>query len=71
MTRFIFPYADNADLESVRFLFHELFVRSMIGLAEGESEVWMLESGPEHRVHIWRAEDGEESEEEDEGDNTE
>lgn len=71
VTRFIFPYADNAELESVRFLFHELFVRSMIGLAEGESEVWMLESGPEQRVHIWRAGDGEEAEEEDEGDETE
>jgi hypothetical protein len=66
VTRFIFPYEDNQELESVRFLFHELFVRSMIGLAEGESEVWMLESGPEQRVHIWRADDGEEAEEEDE-----
>jgi hypothetical protein len=31
----------------------------------------MLESGPEQRVHIWRAGDGEEAEEEDEGDETE
>jgi hypothetical protein len=70
VTRFIFPYENNGELEAVRFLFHELFVRSMIGLAEGESEVWMLESGTEQCVHIWRAEDGE-VEEEDKGDESE
>jgi hypothetical protein len=65
VTRFIFPYGNDEELERLRFLFHELFVRSMIGLAEGESQVWMLESGPEQRVHIWQAPDGQDEEGED------
>ncbi len=60
VTRFIFPYSTDEELEKLRFLFHELFVKSMISLAKGEQQVWMLESGPEHRVHIWQAEDDEE-----------
>lgn len=64
VTRFIFPYDSDEELETLRFLFHELFVRSMIVAAESESQVWMLESGPEQRVHIWQAADGEDEEEE-------
>ncbi len=63
VTRFIFPYETEDELEKLRFLFHELFVKSMILLAKGEQQVWMLESGPEQRVHIWQAEDGEDNEE--------
>jgi hypothetical protein len=55
VTRFIFPYEGEEELDRVRFLFHELFVGSMIDLAKGEQQVWMLESGPEQRVHIWQA----------------
>ncbi len=66
VTRFIFPYSTDEELEKLRFLFHELFVKSMISLAKSEQQVWMLESGPEHRVHIWQAEDDEE-----EGEHTE
>lgn len=55
VTRFIFPYDGDEELERIRFLFHELFVNSMIELAKSEQEVWMLESGPEQRVHMWQA----------------
>jgi hypothetical protein len=63
VTRFIFPYNTDEEFDQLRFLFHELFVKSMILLAKGEQQVWMLESGPEQRVHIWQAEgDDEEGE---------
>jgi hypothetical protein len=55
ITRFIFPYDSDKELGTVRFLFQELFVRSMIELVEGEGQIWMLENGPERRVHVWRA----------------
>jgi hypothetical protein len=62
VTRFIFPYDGDEELYRVRFLFHELFVGSMIALAKSEQQVWMLESGPEHRVHIWQADDEDDDE---------
>jgi hypothetical protein len=55
VTRFIFPYDTDDELETVRFLFQGLFVRSMIQLVEGEGQIWMLENGPDRRVHVWRA----------------
>ncbi len=64
VTRFIFPYDSDQELHTLRFLFHELFVKSMIEAAEDEQQVWMLESGPEQRVHIWKVEDGDEEEDE-------
>jgi len=63
VTRFIFPYDDDDDLEAISFLFEELFVESMIEAASEEKQIWMLEIGPEQRVHIWEAEDGDEDEE--------
>ena len=66
VTRFIFPYHDEAELGRVRYLFQALFVRSIIQLVNGEEQIWMLESGPRSRVHIWQAlddEDGDDAEE--------
>lgn len=60
ITRFIFPYDSDDELETIRFLFQELFVRSMIQLVEGEGQIWMIENGPDRRVHVWRAPDGDE-----------
>ena len=57
MIRFIFPYRDNNELETIRVLFDQLFVRSIIQLVNGEDQIWMLESGPQSRVHIWEAAD--------------
>lgn len=66
VTRFIFPYQSDEELERVRFLFQELFVRSIIQLADGEEQIWMLENGPQRRVHIWRAPDDDEEDDLDE-----
>ena len=55
MTRFIFPYETDEEVKTIRFLFQQLFVRSMIQLVEGEGQIWMIENGPERLVHIWRA----------------
>jgi hypothetical protein len=68
VTRFIFPYADAAELESIRYLFRVLFVRSIIQLVNGEEQIWMLETGPQNKVHIWAAlgeDDTDEDEDED------
>lgn len=59
VTRFIFPCEDQTEVEQVRFLFHNLFVRSIIQLINGEDEIWMVESGLKNCVHLWRASDAE------------
>jgi len=67
VTRFIFPYKDQDELEKVRYLFRALFVRSIIQLVNGEEQIWMLESGPQSRVHIWEAAAEMDDNEDDEG----
>ena len=54
VTRFIFPCAKEPDATLVRYFFDALFSKSIIQLINAEDEIWMLESGHEHRVHIWR-----------------
>lgn len=64
VARFIFPYGDEKELDNIRYLFRILFVRSIIQLVNGEEQIWMIETGPRNRVHIWQAleeeDDGEE-----------
>jgi len=43
---------DEANL--MRWLFGVLFVHSIVQLASGEDEIWMVESGMDSRLHIWR-----------------
>lgn len=38
----------------IRWLFGALFVRSVVQIVSGEDEIWMLESGMQNRLHIWR-----------------
>ena len=38
----------------IRWLFYELFVRSIVEVVDGEDEIWMLESGIRNKLHIWR-----------------
>ncbi|HEX5705494.1 MAG TPA: hypothetical protein VFX97_20000 [Pyrinomonadaceae bacterium] len=57
VTRFIFPYQDDDELAKIRLLFKKLFVRSIIQLVNGEEQIWMIESGPESKVHIWQSAD--------------
>lgn len=66
VTRFIFPYRNEEELNTIRHLFQTLFVRSIIQLVNGEEQIWMVESGPQSRVHIWHASDEENDEEDDE-----
>jgi hypothetical protein len=47
------PYADDRELERIRYLFGALFVRSASEVVKGEEQIWMIELGPENRVHIW------------------
>ena len=54
VTRFIFQCAEENEAELVRYFFEALFARSIIQLINAEDEIWMLESGVEYRVHIWR-----------------
>lgn len=71
VTRFIFPYENDKQLEDIRYLFRILFVRSIIQLVNGEEQIWMIETGPRNRVHIWQAlgeeDDGEDEVEDQEG----
>jgi hypothetical protein len=66
VTRFIFPYQNDAELTKVKFLFQNLFIRSIIQLVNGEEQIWMVESGSAgSQLHIWERlaeDDGEEEE---------
>ena len=55
VARFIFPYKSEDELHNVRLLFRILFVRSIIQLVNGEEQIWMIETGPQNRVHIWQS----------------
>jgi len=55
VARFIFPYKSADELQNIRYLFGILFVRSIIQLVNGEEQIWMIETGPENKVHIWES----------------
>jgi len=57
VTRFIFPCEDDEEAERVRYFFEALFTESIIQLINAEDEIWMVESGDEVRVHVWRVDD--------------
>jgi hypothetical protein len=68
VTRFIFPYQDDDELAKVKFLFQNLFIRSIIQLVNGEEQIWMIESGSAgNQLHVWERlteDSGEDDEEE-------
>ena len=45
----------------IRWFFGLLFVQSIVEVVNGEAEIWMVESGMRHRLHIWRVESKAES----------
>lgn len=54
ITRFIFPYDSDEELDQIKYLFEILFIRSIIQLVSGEDQIWMVESGSSaSRLHIW------------------
>ena len=44
------------EANQIRFIFKNLFVRSIQALVDGEDEIWMLESGITNRLYIWKNE---------------
>ena len=54
VTRFIFPCDDADEAERVRWFFDVLFVQSIIEVVNAEDEIWMVESGMQNRLHIWK-----------------
>jgi hypothetical protein len=38
----------------IRFFFNLLFVQSIVEFVAGEDEIWLLESGFENRLYIWK-----------------
>lgn len=63
VVRFILPcqktdvMSAEQDAELTRWFFEELFVQSILEVVNAEDEIWLLESGMQHRLHIWRAKD--------------
>lgn len=56
VTRFIFPCETDEEVELVRYVFNELFVQTIIQLINAEDQIWMVETGIQNRVHIWKVE---------------
>jgi hypothetical protein len=46
----------TTEAETLRWFFHALFVESVIQVVNGEAEIWMVESGMQNRLHIWKVE---------------
>jgi hypothetical protein len=44
----------SKDAKQIDWLFHELFVKSVVQVVNGEAEIWMVESGLRNRLHIWK-----------------
>jgi hypothetical protein len=64
VVRFIFPCGSEGDsqkaerrAEQIRWFFDKLFVETILEMVSGEDEVWLLESGMRHQLHIFKAED--------------
>lgn len=47
------------------FFFENLFVKSVLQLVNGEAEVWMVETGMNQRIWIWKVPDHDDEEEDD------
>jgi len=44
----------GSETQSIRYFFHLLFVQSIVEIVNGEDEIWLLESGYQSKLHIWR-----------------
>ncbi|OLS12167.1 MAG: hypothetical protein RBG13Loki_4233 [Promethearchaeota archaeon CR_4] len=44
----------NQEANRIRWLFDALFVKTIVELV-GEDQIWMVETGMQNRLHIWRA----------------
>ena len=48
------PGTINIKANQIRYIFKNLFVKSILELVNGEDEIWMLESGIRNRLYIWK-----------------
>ena len=62
VVRFIFPCPSGKNpteteiaAERIRWFFHKLFVETILEVVNGEDQVWLLETGMRHRLHIFKA----------------
>ncbi len=44
----------KGEANQIRYIFKNLFVKSILDLVNGEDEIWMLESGIRNRLYIWK-----------------
>jgi hypothetical protein len=49
--------AVRQEASMIRWFFNELFVQSILEVVNGEDEIWLLESGMQNQLHIYRIED--------------
>jgi hypothetical protein len=56
IVRFIFPCSNDSEIEmkQISYFFKLLFVQSIVEAVNGEDEIWLLESGYQNKLHIWR-----------------
>jgi hypothetical protein len=49
--------AFREEAASIRWFFNQLFVQSILEVVNGEDEIWLLESGMQNQLHIYRVND--------------
>jgi hypothetical protein len=50
------PTAEQ-EAKLIRWFFRQLFVQSILEVVNAEDEIWLLETGMQNCLHIWRAKD--------------
>ncbi len=45
------------EADCIRWFFNQLFVQSILEVVNGEDEIWLLESGMQNQLHIFRVEE--------------
>jgi len=45
---------NNMEAEKIRFIFKNIFVKSILDLVNAEDEIWMLERGIKNDLYIWK-----------------
>ena len=48
--------ADRNESNLVRWFFAKLFVQAIVETVDGEAQIWMVESGMNSRLYIWKNE---------------
>ncbi len=51
--------AAQEEASRIRWFFGLLFVQTILEVVNGEAQIWMVESGMRHRLHIWKVAESE------------